>query len=163
MPPKTVFIIRHAEKPYDAEDASLTLAGRVRAAAYAAYLNHKLNPAFPEIEGIYAAANSKTSHRPVQTVKPLAAALGIEVDDQFADKDFAALGRFLLSDASVKGLVVLVCWHHEHIPALAAALDVEPPVERWPSSVYDQMWQIDFRNDRAGVTVHDVPLLHHDR
>jgi hypothetical protein len=158
VPPKTVFIIRHAEKPFDPGDKDLTFRGRLRAAVYAAYFNHKLNDAFPQIDAIYAAANAKRSHRPVQTVKPLAAALGLEISTEFADKAAAELGERLRAEGA-KNRTVLVCWHHEHIPALVEALGAKPPLERWPGHAYDMMWQVDFESGGPALTVREIPLL----
>ena len=87
MAPVKALIMRHAEKPDDQGDPNLSPAGRVRAKALVTW--------FPQTFGrpdfIFAAAVSKRSERPVQTVQPLADALGLEVHAQFADDDCAGI------------------------------------------------------------------------
>jgi broad specificity phosphatase PhoE len=70
--PKTIFIIRHAEKPNDAGDPHLSERGRRRAAALPGY-------PFPELAAIFAATATSESARPVETITPLAAARKLEV------------------------------------------------------------------------------------
>jgi len=61
---------------------------------------------------------------------------GAHVDEH----EVAALARSLVRDFSG---VVIVCWEHQHIPAIARALPVVnsseiPPT--WPDSRFDVIW-----------------------
>jgi hypothetical protein len=122
MPSNTnILLIRHAEKP--AEGTGLAPAGKARAQAYVAYFqDYAIGQAPIELHYIFAAADSHESHRPRHTVEPLAKALGLEIDDKYADKDYAALAHHLLTHEKYDGRNLLVCWHHGEILQLAAAL-----------------------------------------
>ena len=156
--PSTILLIRHAEKPgetkhrevldADAKDPKLSLQGRNRAAAYAAYFSAKWpGGPFPGIDAIFATANSDASHRPAETVAPLAAALGIQPNENYgnSDKDIAKLAGDLLG-GKYAGKVVLICWHHGTLQTLAHALGATsaPP---WPSpTTFDLVWRLDYAN-----------------
>ena len=72
--PKLVLIIRHGEKPGDG-DRHLTPKGYQRAGALAALFDAARNGGvYPAIDALFAATDTKESHRPVATVKPLARA-----------------------------------------------------------------------------------------
>ena len=58
--------------------------------------------------------------------------------------------------------VVLICWHHGKIPALAGKLGIDPQPPRWPDDVFDLVWQITWPGGRAGLTVHRQMLLYGD-
>ncbi len=144
--PTTVFIIRHAEKPGDAatdnpqDGIDLSTRGYERAGALAPYF-----PAtFGKLDALFAAQASKHSNRPVETITPLSTALGLAIDSSIADGDYATLATKILSDARYGGKVLLVCWHHGNIPALAQSLGGQPPQTPWPGDVFDRVWQIDY-------------------
>jgi hypothetical protein len=46
----------------------------------------------------------------------------------------------ILNHPKYAGAVVLVCWHHGKIQALAAALRASQPPS-WPGTVFDRVWQ----------------------
>ena len=47
---------------------------------------------------IFATAVSQHSQRPIETVQPLADALGLEIDDSFADQDYEALAKAISTE-----------------------------------------------------------------
>ncbi len=145
----TVLIIRHAEKPDDG--AGLAPAGETRAQAYITYFkNFQLHDEPVKLDAIFAAADSKNSHRPRSTVEPLAQALGLAVNAPYKDKEYAALVGEL--QAHHEGKNILICWHHGELPELLAALGADPnallPGGRWPGDEYD--WVIALRFDHDG-------------
>ena len=78
----TVLIIRHAEKP--TSGWVLAPAGVARAQAYPEYFKHLVLDGQPvKIETLFAAANSKGSHRPWLTIEPTSRALGLPIDARF--------------------------------------------------------------------------------
>src|SRR4051794_17678509 len=82
--PACILLIRHAEKPDDDEDESLSKAGRKRAEAlYQLFEKADRRKVLPRPDFIFAAHNSKNSRRSVETVKPLAKKLGLSVDDAY--------------------------------------------------------------------------------
>ncbi|HEY3781845.1 MAG TPA: hypothetical protein VGL56_12230 [Fimbriimonadaceae bacterium] len=140
-----VLIIRHAEKP-DSGDG-LTEAGERRAAAYVQYFkSYQLNGEPLRLTHIFAAHDSKASHRPRLTIEPLAMSLHQNLDLRFTDKDPDALVQDLKSENL--GNEILICWRHGKIPALLSALGVDPskfvPEGRWPEGIYDRVIELHF-------------------
>ena len=154
--PTTIFIIRHGEKPQDQGDVHLSPKGYQRAGALAALFDARHNGgAYPALDALFAAANSEDSHRPVLTVKPLSAALGVEIDDRYADKDYGELAATLLEKGKYDGKVALICWHHGEIPALAGALEATGVPAKWPNERFDLVWRLDY----AGTAAPEFQLL----
>ena len=159
MPPPKIMIVRHAEKPIGGKPRGLRMSGRPdresltargwqRAGALARLLapvdGRFAHPALATPTTIAAsrvgARGSGASRRPKQTVKPLAALLGIAVDVRFGKGQEAAIMAAVLE----RDGVVLVAWEHEHIPALVAALPDAPAVPQpWPADRFDVVWVLD--------------------
>jgi hypothetical protein len=70
---------------------------------------------------VFAASDSKHSHRPRLTISPLAQALDLDLDCSYADDDHRALADHL-GHRRYDGKHVLVCWHHGKLLSLAADL-----------------------------------------
>jgi hypothetical protein len=107
---------------------------------------------------IFATQNSKHSKRPIETVTPLAIALNLPLNHGFADTDadIAEMAQSILNDFTFWGKIVLICWHHGHIPAVAKALGVAKP-PKWDGKVFDRLWQITFPNGKASLK--DLPQM----
>ena len=153
-----ILLIRHGEKPADMTDPHLSDQGRARAAMLAAQL-----PAlYPNIAKLYATAPSKTSNRPYETIAPLAKTLGLTIHNGFADKEYAALAALVLQGLDkLAGKTVVICWHHEKIPALARdGFGQTAAPGTWEDSVFDRIWQIDFvtRADSRFAILPQPPL-----
>lgn len=120
-------------------------------------------PRFPTPQTIMATAPSKHSQRPIETVTPLAIALNLHIYDRFADKDadIQEMTDAILNDHSFVDEIVLICWHHGKIPAIAKALGVARP-PKWDGKIFDRVWQITFA--KAKATLADLPqqLLYDD-
>src|SRR5690349_20849493 len=85
--PKQVLIIRHGEKPGDpgvdspSDPRDLSTKGYERAGALAPYI-----PAtFPKPDFLFATQASKHSNRPVETITPLSAALGLTINSTYSN------------------------------------------------------------------------------
>jgi len=89
--------------------------------------------------------------RTQETVASLARALGLPVQTPFLNKDYAAIAKLVLGDAKYTGKNILICWNHEEIPQLAAALGVEPTPPKWKGSVYDLVYVISYQNGKASL------------
>ena len=118
MAPRALWAMRHAEKTGDLDDPHLSLLGQRRAAALVAWIPLYLGR--PDM--IFASAVSQHSQRPIETVQPLADALGLEINDSFADQDYGALAKAILTEERFDGRTILVCWHHGNIPNFLHAL-----------------------------------------
>ncbi len=156
----TVLIIRHAEKPDDGPD--LSAAGNARALAYVNYFQSFMldgRPARPV--ALFATAPSAGSNRPVETLTPLARALGVTIDERFPNKDSADLVRAL--HAAPHGSTVLICWHHGQVPTLLRALGVDAetllPQGKWPSTQFG--WVLALRFDATGQLVGTQRIAEH--
>jgi phosphohistidine phosphatase SixA len=162
MAPEKIVILRHGEKPGDADspdtaaDPDLAPRGVRRAEALANVIPED----FGEPDFLVAAASSDESHRPVETLQPLANRLRFGDDrfiQSFANHDFAKLARDLLNKSKFASKLVIVCWHHGNIPQLAVALGVTtaqletapeyiPAKNKWNSAVFDRFWILDYAN-----------------
>ena len=147
-----ILIIRHAEKPEGG--SSLSTEGEARAQAYVTYFeNLKINGQPSKPDSLFAAADSKDSHRPRLTIEPAAKALGLTIDSRFKNKNFQELANEIQSKPH--GKVILIAWHHGEIPELLRALGAKPqavlPKSKWPAAEYG--WLIQLRYDAAGKLV----------
>jgi hypothetical protein len=144
-----VLIIRHAED--GATGPGLTPSGQKRAEAYKNYfLNFTFDSKRLEPAVIFAAKDSKKSHRPHLTVEPFAKAANLKIDTRFGNNQSTELAADLR--ANHQGKVILICWRHPYVPALLRALGAKPedllPRGKWPGAVYD--WVIVLSYDHDG-------------
>jgi broad specificity phosphatase PhoE len=137
--PHRIFIIRHAERPETGDSPYLSEKGRRRAAALPQY-------PLPALADIFAARTSPESARPVETVTPLAAASGLDINAKIKNREFPQLVDDVLS-GRFAGKDILICWHHEEIPHLTRALGVNLTRSyKWPD-VYDRIWVVTYLKD----------------
>ena len=141
MEARRILLMRHGEKPDNSSDVNLSPAGHERAQK----LVHYIPATFGKPDFLFAAAISKESERPYQTLKPLSKATDVTIDTNYADKDYAALAHHILGKDHFTGKLVLVCWHHGEIPFFAHALGAKPLTypDPWPETVFDLILQFD--------------------
>ena len=144
-----VLIIRHAED--GGIGRALAPRGEQRAEAYKDYfLKFTVDSKGREPQAIFAAKDSKQSHRPRLTVEPFAKAAELRIDTRFGNNQSADLAADLR--ANQQGKVILICWRHPYIPALLSALGATPetflPKGKWPGAVFD--WIILLSFDQNG-------------
>jgi hypothetical protein len=171
-PPTKIMIIRHAEKPpkspgkkgpwdvlEDGEPGngkSLIVPGWQRAGALNAFFApYQAKPANPKIatpDYIYAANPKGESHRPCETVTPLAAWLGYRQGSPQFNVTYQIGGgepQLAKSVLSLSG-VVLICWEHKNImPNLMQVINEAVPIANyasipspWPDVFY-LVWVLD--------------------
>lgn len=156
--PARVLIIRHAEKPSDANDPNLSAKGALRANALTGLF--KIHPEYAS-NGLPAAVYGakyipgKNSKRSVETVTPLAQSLGLQVQTPYVGSEAALLGDSILKSNAVDGKVVFIAWAHGSIPALAAALKGDCPQIWDGDQVFDRIWDIEYLN--VGTKCTDLP------
>jgi hypothetical protein len=143
-----VLIIRHAEN--GGKDQALAPRGEQRAEAYKNYfLNFTIDSKRLEPTVVFAAKDSKKSHRPRLTVEPFAKAANLKIDTRFGNDQSTDLAADLR--ANQQGKVILICWRHPYIPALLGALGAKPesflPRGKWPGAVYDWVILLSFDQD----------------
>ncbi|MFT3730086.1 MAG: histidine phosphatase family protein [Hyphomicrobium sp.] len=141
--PARILLMRHAEKTGKTDDIYLSKEGMKRAERLVTYIPQ----AFGRPDFIYAAARSKRSVRSIETMKPLAAALGIEVQYHIEDKEFKILVAEIFSKPEYRGKAITICWHHGKLPEIAALLGGRSGTfpDPWPQDVFNLI--LDFRYD----------------
>jgi len=147
-----ILVIRHAEKPANGRD--LSAEGRARAKAYVDYFkNFKIDGQPLNLDYLFAAADSKESHRSILTITPTSKTLGLAIDSRFESNQFQKLADEIR--ARPHGNHILICWHHGDIPQLVQALGANSgqlfPKAQWPDAVFD--WVIQLRYDSDGRLV----------
>jgi hypothetical protein len=118
-------------------------------------------PRFAPPDFVFAAASTAHSRRPVETVLPLAASLGLAVNHDFADEDGERLAHALRTEPRYRGRIVLICWRHKQLPGLAQALGLGDPPP-CPGTVFDRLWLLDYRSAPAAFTDCPQALLFGD-
>lgn len=142
--PNLIFLMRHAEKA-DGDSIHLSEQGYRRAEALVGLFGP--GGRLAGVQYLIAADKSKHSDRSRETLIPLALALGLSISRDYDDDEYKALAKRLLSGKKYAGATILVCWHHENLPALAKALGVRSkdlPWKEWPDDMYDRVWILDF-------------------
>jgi hypothetical protein len=167
------------------DDESLIVLGWQRAGALATYFfpqqqAHFQNPSIATPQTIYAskietkdaeANDSKgkkkkigsKSKRPQETVTPLIELLGSKAESNFTfDKgDEAAVAASAMACTGV----VLICWEHQSIPAIANGLPVDaqtPVPQQWPvdsknQGRFDVVWVFDLEKASGPYSFSQVP------
>jgi hypothetical protein len=113
-------------------------------------------------EFLFATKESSKSNRPFETITPLSATLELKPDNKYRDADYSDLAQKITSDGAFASKVILVCWHHGTIPALAKALGVQPPPSSWPADVFDRVWVITYLGSVAQLKDQPQCLLYGD-
>jgi hypothetical protein len=152
--PAQIILIRHADKPADPEDPHLSRAGVQRAERLVPFIT--TDPTMTRFGlpvAVFATRTTKDDNgqRTQETVAPLARVLKLPVQTPFLGKAYAALASLILANPAYAGKTVLICWNHEEIPQLAAALGVRPEPPKWKANVYDQVYVISYHDGRAAL------------
>ena len=170
-PPDVIYIIRHGEKPADPppqaprqhspapappfgvndqgiQDAhSLLPRGWQRSGALAVLFDPAAMP-LPAglltptalLSPSYGDPDKTTAHRTYQTIQGLSDRLGLPIASVFAEGQESQLAASVVSDYPG---VVLICWEHRHIPALASSFPATAGTsipQKWPGDRFDVIW-----------------------
>ena len=156
--PKRILIIRHAEKAVVAEaSVHLSDVGETRAKRLHELFEKSADrpEPFAKPDFVFATNNTKMSHRPVETVTPLAKHLMLPINNRFhntADatrKGIADLCKEILEEEKYRGKTILVCWHHGTMTELAVGLKATKVPNRWRADRFDRVWELTY--DATGV------------
>ena len=169
-----LLLMRHGEKSPSKSQTGLTPDGQDRA-AYLAQCAVRTTPAL-SLGAPTAVAASQTrpghSRRPVETMTPLARALGLTLLDSVDKEDYGGFARLVQQTLTCGGTVV-AAWQHVDIPRLVQAVGSPNADEyaQWPESCdsdswkepsyikptdacYDLVWRIQFTNTKVGADAH---------
>jgi hypothetical protein len=170
-PPDVIYIIRHGEKPADPPPAgpgqsppaplapfgvddqgnqdlhSLLPTGWQRSGALAVLFDPALGTRQAGLQTpaallspSYGNPAKTAAHRTYQTIQGLSDRLSLPIASAFAEGQEPQLAASLVSGYSG---VVLICWEHGHIPALASSLPAIPGTaipQTWPGDRFDVIW-----------------------
>jgi hypothetical protein len=154
-PPAQIILLRHAEKPADPDDPHLSIAGVKRAEQLVSFITN--NPTMKKFGLPVATFATQTTKdhqgvRTQETLAPLARTLKLRVQTPCHGKDYEELARLILKTRAYAKKTVLICWNHEEIPSLAAALGVKPEPPKWKDGVFDQVYVISYHDGKAALT-----------
>jgi hypothetical protein len=161
--PKTILILRHAEKTKTKSDEYLSVKGHERAAALAYYMPD----AFGHIGHIFAAGIGKhsNSHRPVDTVTPLANILDKKVHQKYLKEDYKKMIEHIFAEPEkYTNDQIVVCWQHTDIESIAKSFGANNvPTAPWPGKCFDLVWKLTLQNN-GSYSLDQIPqlLLHGD-
>jgi hypothetical protein len=170
-PPQIIYVIRHGEKPADPpavdpgqpqpapappfgindqgvqDEHSLLPRGWQRSGALTALFDPATGPLQAGLRTpavllspSYGDPGKTTAHRTYQTIQGLSGRLGIPIVSDFAEGQEPQLAANVVSTYSG---VVLICWEHDHIPALASSLPAAAGTvipQLWPGDRFDVIW-----------------------
>jgi len=124
-------------------------------------------PRFTTPDFVFATAASAHSNRPIETITPTGIALGLAINggsSGFPDTEAGTkqLVDLITTGSTYAGKVVLICWHHGHIPDLAAKLGAANP-PKWRGTDFDSVWVITFPKGKAKLAKHKQKLLYGDK
>jgi hypothetical protein len=145
----TILVMRHAEKPDDPFEPDLTKDGHARAEKLVGFIQNK----FGTPDFIFAAAITRHSARPYETVRPLSRATGIGIDATIADNDYGVLAELLRTRKKYAGKLVVVCWHHGNIPPMMRYLGAEKTdyPRPWDHKVFNLILRTEISGDEVSV------------
>ncbi len=167
-----IMIIRHAEKPSDANSSqgiredgqsdpeSLTVRGWQRAGALVGLFAPAHGPlqsaslATPQTIFASEKESGGGSQRPLETITPLARRLKINPTTLHKNK----LEKLAKEAMACTG-TVLIAWQHEDIPPIAGFLPCDQTAipQKWPGHRFDVVWVFDLDSHSTSYTFSQVP------
>lgn len=172
MSPK-IMVIRHAEQPADpgpptgvdvtsaADAESLIVQGWQRAGALASLFAPSFGPlqntglATPRFAFTSAVKHYSDSQRPMETLIPLCAKLGLMMNAAHAKDDYATM----VPAAQACAGPVIICWQHQDIPAIANQIlgNSTTAPQTWPGTRFDVVWVFDWNAAQNAYSFSQVP------
>jgi hypothetical protein len=162
--PAQVLIIRHAEKPQEKSATTLSLKGQERAMALMPFLTQSPELIYRGLPVALFATKiipKDLSQFALETIAPLSQRLRVLPDAHYAKWEYADLAQEVMTNLKYENRSVLICWDHEYIPRLAAALGVPGP-PAWPDNVFDRVWSITYQGGQASLVNMPQRLLFGD-
>lgn len=140
-PPEVIYIIRHGEKPADPPPVDPGQPPPTPAAPFGVGYQgiqdeHSLLPRGWQRSGALAVLFAPALGAP----QGLSDRLGLQITSDFAEGQESQL---IASVVSTYSGVVLICWEHQHIPALASSVPAIPGTaipQKWPGDRFDVIW-----------------------
>ena len=151
--PKTVVVIRHAEKPADESNIHLSEKGYARAAKLPQFFLR-----FDSAQAIRLIAQGQkradSSLRPIETVMPASQQFQQPILHQFVKGESRAMMDFVRANHAFDGKMLVISWGHDELGAISALLGANQG--EWSSKIFDRAWVFRFDADGALVRFEDV-------
>src|SRR5271163_4256407 len=148
-----VYLMRHGEKQ-NGDHVNLSLAGLSRSVHLVEYFRENFPGDLPTKIYAMKQADKNHSNRSYQTVAPLAQQLELTINSDYLKEDAVALAKDILKlfKSSKESEVILVCFEHDELPAIARTLINTNSIKGWnPKNykdktldLYNFMWIVDF-------------------
>jgi hypothetical protein len=171
--PTKIMLIRHAERPAkvgapygtnpngDRDVNSLSTVGWQRAGALVTLFDPaKRSPRDSRLgvpTNLFATdiGHGSESKREQQTIKPLASKLGLALDAKYLKQDHEQVANDVLSSNGV----VLICWDHKFIPAVANGIlgNTTTVPQKWKRKRFDLVWVFGWEPSTASYSFTQVP------
>jgi hypothetical protein len=168
--PENIYNIRHAEKPGEQpgphtcvdyhgreNEHSLLPRGWQRSGALVTLFDPARGGLRTPTVLLSPSHDKNAAHRTYQTLQGLSERFGVPIASPFAEGEEDRLAASLLREHAG---VVLVCWDHSHLPALAAALPAgnrKAIPRKWPEDRYDVTWTFTLDPATGHYTFGQVP------
>ncbi|GAC1664171.1 MAG: hypothetical protein NVS9B8_04140 [Candidatus Limnocylindrales bacterium] len=173
--PVSISVIRHAEKQVGdgpprgvlvdgtPDPDSLTPSGWQRAGALISLFVPRGDGVsatlLPTPTRLFASELGPHSHsrRPIETLLPLSARLGVRLEEPYRQDQLDELvAAIRASDGDV-----LVAWEHKRIPLIANLLvgDAAAVPQVWPDERFDLVWVFEPASTAGGIRLRQVPQL----
>jgi hypothetical protein len=177
-PPAQIYLIRHGEKPADPPTPkappsppfgidvngnqdihSLLPRGWQRSGALAVLFAPTTGPLQAGLQTPmtlfspdYGKPKKTQAHRTYQTIQGLSGRLNVPINTPYPEGQEPALATAVVADYTG---VVLICWEHQHIPAIAAALPTVSGTQipaAWPGHRFDLIWSFSLDTGASSTT-----------
>ena len=105
----------------------------------------------------YGKPNKTQAHRTFQTIQPLGQRLGVPIQSPLPEGQESALVAVILAGGDE---VVMLCWDHNNIPALAKAIptvDAANVPTVWPDDRFDVVWTFTLEQATGRYVFGQVP------
>lgn len=174
-PPRQIYLIRHGEKPADPPTPtaapsppfgvdisgnpsihSLLPRGWQRSGALTVLfapstgaLQEGLQSPATLLSPNYGKPDKTHNHRTYQTIQGLSDRLDIAISSPFTEGEEGALASAVVSGYAG---VVLICWEHQHIPAIVTALPTVAGTQIpsvWPGDRFDVIWSLTLQSEAS--------------
>lgn len=155
--PKTVYLIRHAEKVSD-DYPDLSKRGWERARALPKLFKRPQINQYGIPVAIYAMApkDEDGSVRSIQTVSSLSRVLKLKTDSTYTSKETSDLVWDILHDSAYDGKAVFIAWNRAGVIKLARKFGARNVPGEWYDTVFDRIWVI-HNPGSSQVTWDDLP------
>eukprot|EP00835_Amoeboradix_gromovi_P001822 NODE_91_length_21779_cov_0.171356.p12 type:complete len:186 gc:universal NODE_91_length_21779_cov_0.171356:9883-9326(-) len=137
--PYQILFIRHAEKT-KSDPIHLSKQGVERAEQLPDYMSKLVSKGIiskPDHLISMKQQAPQKSNRPFETLVPLSKHLNLEIHNEYTSDEIDQLFS-AINNKALLGKVVLVCWSHDNLPAIAQRFGM--PVKNWKKKDFNSVW-----------------------